>query len=82
LQAKIRANWKPPSQIISRRLKKKSVEIRLTLNKNGVILKPRIVSSSGSKAIDKSVIEAIITLNKRITPPPESLEFILDFYLF
>ncbi|EKD28622.1 MAG: hypothetical protein ACD_79C00256G0001 [uncultured bacterium] len=43
---------------------------------------PKLITKSGSTAIDNSVLEAIQTLNVKITPPKETLEFILSFDLY
>ena len=61
---------------------KKTVQIRLTLLRDGSIEDPKIVGSSGSNVVDESVLKAISTLHVKITPPPEDLEFIVDFNLF
>jgi len=54
----------------------------MTLLPDGTIRNPKIISSSGSKAVDRSVIDAIISLRTKIMAPKKSIEFILDFNLY
>ena len=79
LQAKIRSNWDPPSMVGMRALKKRSVQIRIRLLPDGTIDNPQLVSSSGSKPMDESVLKAVATLPFKIMPPKTTLDFILDF---
>ena len=79
LQAKIRSNWDPPSLAGMGALKKRSVQIRIRLLADGTIQDPQLVSSSGSKPMDESVLKAVATLPFKIMPPKETLDFILDF---
>lgn len=82
LRAKIRANWNPPSQTGASGLSRKIVQIRMTLMPDGTVRNPRIMTSSGSSSVDRSVIRAITTLRQKIMAPPEPLDFILDFNLY
>ena len=82
LQGKIRGNWDPPSDLGGGNVRRRSVQIQLTLLPDGSIRNPTIVQSSGNGAVDESVIRAITTLRERIMPPKETLDFILDFNLY
>jgi len=54
----------------------------MTLNSDGRIHNVEIERSSGSSAIDRSVLLAIHSLREKIRAPQEPLDFILDFNLF
>lgn len=80
LYAKIRNNWHPPLGAEAS-LKSKSVEIRLTLDSNGQISQVKLMTSSGHKGMDQSVLTAVKTLREKITAPPETMDFIIEFHL-
>ena len=54
MQTKIKSNWNPPSQDVSR-----GVTLLYTINRDGTLKKYRVLKSSGVKELDDAAIEAL-----------------------
>lgn len=54
LQVKIRKNWKPPNG-----KKSKTVIVLFKISKDGTLISPKIIQSSGIQALDDSAMEAV-----------------------
>ncbi len=54
MQTKIKSNWNPPSQDVSR-----GVTLLYTINRDGTLKKYKVLKSSGVKELDDAAIEAL-----------------------